>query len=124
MRRPWRRADCRVYERMRGKASSRDPSPFSQGALRSFARTLLENVSDKTRPQVRVERARPSKLSSRPDTDRRTRSHPAVPGPKFLPLLEDSAALGIAPSATQEENESCKHASDRLLSASSLRREQ
>src|SRR5262245_38099167 len=109
---------------MRGKASSRDVLPFSRGALRSFARMLLENASDKIRPQVRVEPARPSMLSSRADRDRRTRSHPAVPDPKFLPLPEDSAARGIAPSATQEENESCKHASARLLSASSSRPEQ
>src|SRR4030095_13425532 len=99
------RAYCIVYERMRGKASSRDVSPFSRGALRSFARTLLENARDKIRPRVRAERARPSMLSSRADKDRRIRSHPAVPGPKFLPLREGLAARGIAPSATQEENE-------------------
>src|SRR5437763_10022718 len=124
MRRPWRRADCRVCERKRGKASSRDVSPFSQGALHSFARTLLENASDKNPPRVRVERARPSMLSSRADRDRRTRSHPAVRGPKFLLLREDSAARGIARCATQEENESCKRGSARLLSASSSRQEQ
>src|SRR5262245_62126919 len=109
---------------MRGKASSRDVSPFSQGVSRSSARTLLGNESDKIRLQVRVVRVRPSKLSSRADTDRRTQSHPAVPAPKFLRLREDSAAHGIAPSATQEENESCKHASARLRSTSSSRQEQ
>src|ERR1700757_3350306 len=109
---------------MRGKASSRDASPFSQGASRSFERTLLENASDKIRPQVRAVCARLSMLSSRVDRDRRTRLHPAVPAPKFLPLREGSTARGIAPSATQEGNESCKHASARLPSASSSLREQ
>src|SRR6266480_1687853 len=109
---------------MRAKASSRDVSPFSRGALRSFARTLLENASDKIQPQARAARGRPSTLSSRADKDRRTRSHPAVPGPKFLPLREDSAARGIALPATQEGNEWCKHANARLLSASSSRQEQ
>src|SRR5215470_16268037 len=108
---------------MREKASSRDVSPFSQGALRSFARTLLENASDKIRPRVHTVCVRPSVPSSRADKDRPTQSHPAVPAPKFLPLREGSTAPGIVPSATLEGNESCKHASARLLSASSSLRE-
>src|SRR6188474_1685845 len=100
---------------MRGKASSRDVSPFCRGESRPFARTLLGNANDKIRPRVRAVRARPSMLSSRADMDRRTQSHPAVPDPGFLLPREDSAALGIEPFATQEENESCKHANGRLL---------
>src|SRR5262245_39581879 len=124
MRQLLRHADCKACERTRGKASSRDVSPFFRGALHSFAHTLLENASDKIRPPALEARVRPLMLSSRAERDRRTRSHPAVPDPKFLLLREDSVARGIAPSATQVENESCKHASAHLPSTWSSRREQ
>src|SRR4029079_11117436 len=108
---------------MPAKASLHDVSPFCQGALRSFSRTLLENANDKIQPQVRAACVRPSMLSNRADTDRRTQSHRAVPGPKSLPPYAGLATPDIASLATQQENESYKPASARLLSASSSRRE-
>src|SRR5262249_49817992 len=69
-------------------------------------------------------RARPSLPSSRVDKDLRTQSRPGVPVPKFLRRRANSAARDIVPCATQEENESCKRASSRLFSTSSLGLEQ
>ena len=115
MRRWSRRADYTVCERMRGKVSSPDVSPFFRGAWRSFARTPPENASDKIRLRARAGRARPSMLSNRADRDQQTRSRPVVPVPEFLPLREGSTARDTALFATQLENELCKHASARFL---------
>src|SRR5437899_8834478 len=124
MPRAWPYADCTICAHKLGKASSPGRSPSCQEVWRCFADTPPESVNDKNRSPAHAARTRPSLLSSQVGRDRRTQSSPAAPVPKFLQLHANSAARGIAPCATPQENESCKRANAHLHSPSSSHPEQ